>query len=65
VRLATVTTLVLLEPVTALFVDALFERRAPTTPFTYAGAAITLSGVLVTILLGERRRAAASEISTA
>jgi drug/metabolite transporter (DMT)-like permease len=65
VRLATVTTLVLLEPVGALFVDALFERRAHTSPLTYLGAAITLSGVLATILFGERGRAAASETSTA
>ncbi len=34
----------LLEPVTALFVDALFERRAQTIPLTSVGAAITLSG---------------------
>jgi drug/metabolite transporter (DMT)-like permease len=53
VRLATVTTLVLLEPVVALLVDALFEHRAPPSVFTYAGAAVTASGVLVTILFGE------------
>lgn len=65
VRLATLTTLVLLEPVVALFVDALLERRAQTTPMTYLGAAITLSGVLATIFLGERDRAAAAEVAPA
>lgn len=59
VSLATVTTLVLLEPVVALFVDALFERRAEASALTYAGAAITASGVLVTILFGERAGASA------
>lgn len=54
VRLATVTTLVLVEPVVALFVDALFERRATASSLTYVGAAVTLSGILVTILIGER-----------
>ncbi len=65
VRLATLTTLVLLEPIVALFVDALFERRAQTTPLMYVGAAVTRSGVLVTIFFGERGRAAASGTSTA
>jgi drug/metabolite transporter (DMT)-like permease len=65
VRLATVTTLVLVEPVVALFVDALLERRAQASPLTYAGAAITLSGVLVTILFGERGTASASSTSAA
>lgn len=54
VRLATVTTLVLVEPVVALFVDALFERRAFATPLTYLGAAVTLSAVLVTLFFAER-----------
>jgi drug/metabolite transporter (DMT)-like permease len=65
VRLAVVTTLVLIEPVVALFVDALFERRAVASALTYVGATITLSGVLVTILFRERRPAAASGASTA
>ena len=65
VRLATVTTLVLVEPVVALLVDALFERRAAASAITYLGAAITLSGVLVTIFFGERRAAATSGASTA
>lgn len=64
VRLATVTTLVLLEPVVALFVDALFEHRAAASAFTYAGAAITLSGVLATIVFGERERGAADGAAT-
>ncbi len=60
-RLATVTTLVLVEPVVALFVDALFEHRASVGPLTYAGAALTLSGVLVTIRFGERTAPAAGD----
>jgi drug/metabolite transporter (DMT)-like permease len=63
VRLATVTTLVLVEPVIALLVDALFERRAQPSALTYVGAAITASGILVTILFGERERAAAAGVS--
>ncbi len=58
VRLSTVATLVLVEPVLALFLDAFLEHRAATQPLTYVGAAITLSGVLVTIFFGEREAAA-------
>ncbi len=65
VRLATATTLVLVEPVVALIVDALFERRAQASPLTYLGATITLSGVLVTIFFGERAWAAADGTSAA
>lgn len=61
VSLATVTTLVLVEPVIALFVDALFEHRAPASALTYVGAAITASGVLVAIVFGERGKAPAAE----
>jgi drug/metabolite transporter (DMT)-like permease len=57
VRLATLTTLVLVEPIVALFVDALFERRVESSPITYAGAAVTFSGVLVTVVFGERGKA--------
>lgn len=59
VRLATLTTLVLVEPVVALFVDALFERRAQASPLTYVGAAVTLSGIVVTILFGQPGKATA------
>jgi len=60
VRLATVSTLALVEPVFALVVDALFEHQARPRPTTYVGAAITVSGVLVSILLGRREPAAAA-----
>ncbi|HET9595041.1 MAG TPA: EamA family transporter [Anaeromyxobacteraceae bacterium] len=60
VSLATVTTLVLVEPVIALLVDALFEHRAPASALTYVGAAITASGVLVAIVFGEQGKASAS-----
>lgn len=61
VRLATLTTLVLVEPVVALIVDALFEHRAVASPLTYVGATITLSAVLVTIFFGQRSRASATD----
>jgi drug/metabolite transporter (DMT)-like permease len=61
VSLATVTTLVLVEPVIALLVDALFEHRVHASALTYVGAAITASGVLVAIVFGERGRAPAAE----
>jgi drug/metabolite transporter (DMT)-like permease len=61
VSLATVTTLVLVEPVIALFVDALFEHRVRASALTYVGAAITASGVLVAIVFGERGKAPAVE----
>jgi drug/metabolite transporter (DMT)-like permease len=59
--LATVTTLVLIEPIIALAVDALFEHRVQATALTYVGAAITASGVLVAILFGERGKAPAAD----
>lgn len=61
VSLATVTTLVLVEPVIALFVDALFEHRVRASALTYVGAGITASGVLVAIVFGERGKAPAAE----
>ena len=61
VSLATVTTLVLVEPVIALLVDALFEHRVRASTLTYVGAAITASGVLVAIVFGERGKAPAAE----
>jgi drug/metabolite transporter (DMT)-like permease len=63
VSLATVTTLVLVEPVIALGVDALFEQRARASALTYVGAAITASGVLVAIAFGERAKPAVVEPS--
>lgn len=61
VTLATVTTLVLVEPIIALLVDALFEHRVRATALTYVGATITASGVLVAIVFGERGKAPAAE----
>jgi drug/metabolite transporter (DMT)-like permease len=52
VRLATLTTLVFLEPVFALIVDALFEHRVRLEPLTYVGSGITVGGVLVMVFLG-------------
>jgi drug/metabolite transporter (DMT)-like permease len=61
VSLATVTTLVLVEPVVALVVDALFEHRVRASALTYVGAAITASGVLVAIAFGEQGKAPAPD----
>jgi drug/metabolite transporter (DMT)-like permease len=52
VRLSVVTTLVLVEPVLALAVDALLERRVQLSPVTYLGAALTAAGVVVGLLGG-------------
>ncbi len=55
VRLMTISMLVLLQPLIALLVDAFFEaQKVP--PRTYAGAAVTLLGVLVSFV-GQRRPA--------
>lgn len=50
VSLMTVSTLVIAEPLIALFVDRLWEHHARLRPLTYAGAVITLSGLLVSLL---------------
>ena len=55
VRLATVATLVLVEPVLALVVDALFEHRVRLDPLAYVGAGITVGGVLTTVVFGAGR----------
>jgi drug/metabolite transporter (DMT)-like permease len=47
VSLMIASSLVLLQPVIALVVDALFERRVTLARLSYVGIAITLSGVLV------------------
>ena len=49
VRLMTISTLVLVQPVVALTVDALFEAQR-IAPRTYLGAAITLAGVAMSLL---------------
>ena len=53
VKLMTITTLVFIEPVLALGVDARWEHAVRLDGWTYAGAAVTLGGVLVS--LGARR----------
>lgn len=46
-----VTTLVFVQPLIALGVDAVFERDVRLVPRTYLGVAITIAGVLLTVLL--------------
>ncbi len=59
VRLMTLATLVLVQPVVALTVDALFEAQK-IAPRTYVGAALTLAGVLLNLVGGARRGATVS-----
>ncbi len=61
VKLTTVSTLVFAEPVIALGVDALFETRVRLGGLTYVGAAITVSGVLLSVA-ADRRAAAAAPV---
>ena len=51
VTLMTISTLVLLEPVIALAVDAVGERQVVLVPRSYAGMAVTIAGVAVSVLV--------------
>jgi drug/metabolite transporter (DMT)-like permease len=53
-RLMTAATIVLLEPVLALVVDAIWEAQRIDL-YSYAGAGVALAGVGVSLLLGPRR----------
>lgn len=57
VSLMTVSTLVFIQPVIALIVDALWERDLQLPPRAYAGVAVVLAGIAVN-LISQRRRAA-------
>jgi drug/metabolite transporter (DMT)-like permease len=50
--------LVFIEPVLALIIDAIWERQIRLTPQAYLGAAVTLVGVGVSLLIGRRTDAA-------
>jgi drug/metabolite transporter (DMT)-like permease len=50
VTLLVVSTLVLVEPIVALAVDAAFERNVVLTPRSYAGMAVTIAGIALSIL---------------
>ena len=54
-RVTAVSTLVLVEPVIALLIDAAWEREIELGPRAYLGAAVTLLGVALSLLLGARR----------
>jgi len=56
VTLMTISTLVLLEPIIALVVDAVGEREVVLVPRTYAGMAVTIAGVAVSIVTPAARR---------
>ena len=53
VRLMTSSTLVLLPPIVALVVDAIWEAQK-IAPLTYVGAGVTLAGVGMNLFLGKR-----------
>jgi drug/metabolite transporter (DMT)-like permease len=55
VTLMTISTLVLLEPVIALVVDAFGEREVVLVPRTYAGIGVTVVGIAVSVLQGPRK----------
>jgi drug/metabolite transporter (DMT)-like permease len=50
VTLMTVSTLVLIEPMIALAVDALYEHEVVLVPRSYAGMALTVAGVAVSVV---------------
>jgi drug/metabolite transporter (DMT)-like permease len=56
VRLMTVAMLVLIEPVVALVVDALWEKDVVLVARSYAGIAVTFAGVAVSMHIGQRQR---------
>jgi len=58
VRLMTVAMLVLVEPVIALAVDALWEREVVLVARSYAGIAVTTAGVALSLLVGRARQGA-------
>ena len=58
--LTAVSTLVFVEPVIALVIDALWEREIRLGAQAYAGAALTLVGVAISLLLPSRARPAAA-----
>jgi drug/metabolite transporter (DMT)-like permease len=62
VSMMTVATLVMVEPVIALLIDHLWEYQIRLDARSYAGAAITLCGILVSLLLKPRH--ASSPLST-
>jgi drug/metabolite transporter (DMT)-like permease len=49
--LTALSSLVFIEPVLALFIDALFEKQIRLGPQTYGGAALTLAGVALSVLI--------------
>jgi drug/metabolite transporter (DMT)-like permease len=57
VTLMTISTLVLLEPVIALAVDAAFEHEVVLVPRSYLGMAVTIGGVAVSVLRRSSARA--------
>jgi len=52
--LTAVSTLLFVEPVLALLIDAVWEREIHLGPRAYAGAALTLVGVAITFLIPQR-----------
>jgi hypothetical protein len=59
----TLSTLALLEPIVALTVDAVGERDVVLSPRSYAGVAVTIAGVAVSVFAGTPRAAVISSES--
>jgi drug/metabolite transporter (DMT)-like permease len=59
ISLMATTTLVFIQPMVAIAVDALWEPDAVVSPRAYAGIAVTLAGVFASLWPGLRRRARA------
>ncbi len=55
VTLMTITTLVFIQPVIALSVDAIWEQQIRLTARSYAGAGITLAGVMISLIAAARQ----------
>jgi hypothetical protein len=52
----TLSTLVLVEPIIALGVDAVWERGVVLVPRSYAGIALTIAGVALSVVRRRTRR---------
>jgi drug/metabolite transporter (DMT)-like permease len=57
VSLMTISMLVIIEPIVALVVDAIWEKEVVLVARSYAGICVTVAGVGLSLLVGERQKA--------